>query len=71
MYRETPTKFTILINIVGVLGLCAIVLSSPYDISTYVPEALMLLCEHSCDPNLIQVGIISKFVVVRVKCDFL
>ena len=40
----------------GVLGLCAIVLSSPYDIPTHVPEALMLLCEHSHDPDLIQVS---------------
>ncbi|CAF1569448.1 unnamed protein product, partial [Adineta steineri] len=30
-------------------------LSSPYDIPTHVPEALMLLCEHSHDPDLIQV----------------
>ena len=40
----------------GVLGLCAIVLSSPYEIPIFVPEALMLLCEHSHDPDLIQVG---------------
>ncbi|CAF4357322.1 unnamed protein product, partial [Rotaria sordida] len=40
----------------GVLGLCAIVLSSPYDISNYVPVALMLLCEHLHDPDLIQVS---------------
>ena len=39
----------------GILGLCAIVLSSPYDIPNYVPEALMSLCEHSHDPDLIQV----------------
>ncbi|CAF3996658.1 unnamed protein product, partial [Rotaria sordida] len=38
----------------GVLGLCAIVLSSPYDISNYVPAALILLCEHLHDPDLIQ-----------------
>ncbi len=41
--------------LLGVLGLCAIVLSSPYDIPNHVPEALMLLCEHSHDPDLIQV----------------
>jgi hypothetical protein len=41
--------------LIGVLGLCAIVLSSPYDIPNYVPDALMLLCEHSHDPDLIQV----------------
>ncbi|CAF4403894.1 unnamed protein product, partial [Adineta steineri] len=38
----------------GVLGLCAIVLASPYDIPMHVPNALMLLCEHSHDPDLIQ-----------------
>lgn len=46
---------------VGVLGLCAIVLSSPYDIPDYVPEALMYLCEHSHDPDLIQVRFILIF----------
>ncbi len=46
-----------IIILIGILGLCAIVLSSPYDIPTYVPDALMLLCEHSHDPDLIQVWI--------------
>ncbi|CAF1560656.1 unnamed protein product [Rotaria magnacalcarata] len=41
----------------GILGLCAIVLSSPYDIPQYVPDALMLLCEHPHDPDLIQKSI--------------
>ncbi|CAF3858415.1 unnamed protein product [Rotaria sp. Silwood1] len=41
----------------GVLGLCAIVLSSPYDIPIHIPRALMLLCEHSHDPNLIRKSI--------------
>ncbi len=44
----------------GVLGLCAIVLSSPYDIPTYVPDALVLLCEHSHDPDLIQVRLFQS-----------
>jgi hypothetical protein len=42
--------------IIGVLGLCSIFLASPYDIPTHVPDALMLLSEHSHDPDLIQVG---------------
>jgi hypothetical protein len=46
-----------MIIMIGILGLCAIVLSSPYDIPTYVPDALMFLCEHSHDPDLIQVWI--------------
>jgi proteasome activator subunit 4 len=49
---------------VGVLGLCAIVLSSPYDIPTYVPEALILLCEHFHDPDMIQVCIFQSASVV-------
>ncbi len=56
--RITSTK-----NIVqrhgGVLGFCAIILSSPYDISIHVPDALMFLCDHSNDPNVIQVCIFS------------
>ncbi|CAF1001244.1 unnamed protein product [Rotaria sordida] len=40
-----------------ILGLCAIVLSSPYDIPTYLPDALMILCEHSYDPDPIQKSI--------------
>ncbi|CAF1329744.1 unnamed protein product [Adineta steineri] len=38
----------------GILGLCAIVLANPYDIPTYVPDTLMILCEHSHDPHMIQ-----------------
>ncbi|CAF1238427.1 unnamed protein product [Rotaria sordida] len=41
----------------GILGLCAIVLASPYDVPSYVPNALMILCEHSHDPPLIQKSI--------------
>ncbi|UJR17105.1 hypothetical protein I4U23_004001 [Adineta vaga] len=38
----------------GILGLCAIVQANPYDIPDYVPDTLMILCEHSHDPHLIQ-----------------
>ncbi|CAF1048161.1 unnamed protein product [Adineta steineri] len=41
----------------GILGVCAIVSSSPYDIPIYVPDALMILCEHSHDPDLIRKSI--------------
>jgi hypothetical protein len=47
-----------LVIIVGVLGLCVIVLSSPYDIPTHVPDALTLLCEHSQNPHIIQVRVL-------------
>ncbi|CAF3800332.1 unnamed protein product [Rotaria sp. Silwood1] len=43
--------------ILDILGLCAIVLSSSYDIPIYVPNALMALCNHSYDPHLIQKSI--------------
>ncbi|CAF5086086.1 unnamed protein product, partial [Rotaria sp. Silwood1] len=43
--------------LIGVIDLYAIVLSSPYDIPNHVPEALMLLCEHSHDSNPIQKSI--------------
>ncbi|CAF0997933.1 unnamed protein product [Rotaria sordida] len=59
--RVDGKKVTSTENIVkrhgGVLGLCAIVLSSPYDIPIHIPRALMLLCEHSHDPNLIRKSI--------------
>lgn len=42
----------------AILGLCAIVLSSPYDIQKYVPDALMILCEHTNQTNIIQVNIV-------------
>ncbi|CAF5044832.1 unnamed protein product [Rotaria sp. Silwood1] len=47
----------ILIIIVGILGLCAIILSGPYDISSFVPDALIFLCEHSNDRHMIQKSI--------------
>ncbi len=60
---EFKTSTLALSIAVGNLGLCAIVLSSPYDIPTYVPDALMLLCEHSHDPDLIQVCLFSSHIV--------
>lgn len=59
-----------LFNTVGVLGLCAIVLSSPYDIPIYVPDTLMLLCEHSHDPDLIQVSIFQSTMIKRYKSNY-
>ncbi|CAF4157944.1 unnamed protein product, partial [Adineta steineri] len=40
-----------------ILGLCAIVLASPYDIPSHVPKVLMQFCAHSHDPDLIQKSI--------------
>lgn len=55
-------------TILGILGLCAIVLSSPYDVPHYLPEALMILCEHSHDPDPIHVSfsIIALVLVTKV-----
>ena len=39
----------------GVLGLCACVSASPYDVPDYMPEILMTLSEHVEDPQPIQV----------------
>ncbi|UJR17800.1 hypothetical protein I4U23_004699 [Adineta vaga] len=51
-------KITLTENIIkrhgGVLGLCAMVLSAPYDIPLYIPDALMQMCEHLQDPILIR-----------------
>jgi hypothetical protein len=41
------------------------VLSSPYGIPTYVPDALMHLYVHSHDPDIIQVCIF-RFAIVEV-----
>ncbi|CAF2108179.1 unnamed protein product [Rotaria magnacalcarata] len=49
----------------GILGLCAIVLASPYDVSSHVPEVLMVLCKHSHDPELIQKSIKECFSEFR------
>ncbi|CAM2708912.1 unnamed protein product [Rotaria socialis] len=49
----------------GILGLCAIALASPYDISSHVPEVLMVLCKHSHDPELIQKSIKECFSEFR------
>ena len=39
----------------GVLGLCAIVSSSPYEIPPYLPDVLTYLCAFVNDPAPIQV----------------
>jgi hypothetical protein len=39
----------------GILGLCSIVNSSPYDIPNYLPETITYLCQFVNDPVPIQV----------------
>ncbi|CAF3901429.1 unnamed protein product [Rotaria sp. Silwood1] len=54
-------KVTLTKNIItrhgGILGLCAMVLSSPYNISSYISDALIFLCKHSNDRHMIQKSI--------------
>lgn len=47
--------------VVGILGLCAIVLSNPYDISVFTLDALTLLCKYSNDPDPMQVNYLLLF----------
>ncbi|CAF3638419.1 unnamed protein product, partial [Rotaria sp. Silwood1] len=56
-------KVTLTKNIItrhgGILGLCAMVLSSPYNISSYISDALIFLCKHSNDRHMIQVKLLT------------
>ncbi len=40
----------------GILGLCSIVSSCPYDVPCYLPEAVTYLCQFINDPVPIQVN---------------
>jgi proteasome activator subunit 4 len=70
--KETG-KFTInMANLVrrhgGILGMCAIVASCPYDVPEYLPEAATYLCQFVNDPVPIQV-IKDRFVIFFVKAN--
>ena len=39
----------------GVLGLCSIVNSCPYDVPSYLPDTVTYLCQYTNDPVPIQV----------------
>jgi proteasome activator subunit 4 len=41
----------------GVLGLCSIVNSCPYDVPDYLPEIVTYLCEYTNDPAVIQTSV--------------
>ena len=49
----------------GVLGLCAIVDSCPYDVPAYLPDTLTFLCRFVNDPVPIQVRINYTFSCCR------
>lgn len=48
----------------GVLGLSACILSSPYDVPTWMPQLLMDLSAHLNDPQPIEVETLSLCVSV-------
>ncbi|PAA64587.1 hypothetical protein BOX15_Mlig005545g3 [Macrostomum lignano] len=43
----------------GVLGLCSIVESAPYDVPAHLPPVLMQLCQHVNDPEPIKSSVRS------------
>lgn len=56
----------------GVLGLSACVLSSPYDVPTWMPQLLMDLSAHLNDMQPIEVDLIinSHFCLLRSPLSF-
>ena len=57
---ETGKMVTNMVNIIkrhgGVLGLCSIVNSCPYDVPNYLPDTVTYLCQYINDPVPIQVS---------------
>ena len=47
----------------GILGLCSIVNSHPYDVPSYLPDVLTYLCQFTNDPVPIQVSF-AKFIYI-------
>ena len=60
----------IVLRLVGILGLCAIVLSNPYEITEYMPEALTVLCTYSHDPDPMQVSTVHSIRPSLSVCPF-
>lgn len=52
----------------GVLGLGACVLSSPYDVPTWMPQLLMNLSAHLNDPQPIEV---KSFLLVSLHAYYI
>ncbi len=57
--KETGKVIVNMANLVkrhgGVLGLCAIVQSCPYDVPSYLPDTVTYICSFINDPVPIQV----------------
>jgi Domain of unknown function (DUF3437). len=55
-YSRKPTSSDVITTHAGVIGLCAFVNASPYDVVAPVPEIFQVLGEHLCDPQPIPVS---------------
>lgn len=51
----------------GVLGLSACILSSPYDVPTWMPQLLMDLSAHLNDTQPIEVCLITVLIISMVR----
>lgn len=51
----------------GVLGLSACILSSPYDVPTWMPQLLMDLSAHLNDTQPIEVSVIISIILLVLK----
>lgn len=54
----------------GVLGLGACVLSSPYDVPTWMPQLLMNLSAHLNDPQPIEVCMVQRMIYDSYNFSF-
>lgn len=53
----------------GVLGLSACILSSPYDVPTWMPQLLMDLSAHLNDTQPIEVSVIIAFIPLVLEAE--
>ncbi len=54
----------------GILGLCSIVSSCPYDVPCYLPEAVTYLCQFINDPVPIQVNNHIHIFILQILIHF-
>lgn len=62
---ESPAIADLVKRHAGVLGLSACILSSPYDVPTWMPQLLMDLSAHLNDPQPIEVEI--TYIIISVQ----
>lgn len=72
--KETGKMNTNMPNLIkrhgGVLGICSIVNSSPYDMPAYLPDTVTYLCQFINDPVPIQVNKKVNFLKVWINFNF-